>query len=83
MNLPGELMEPAGAAFSAPAVAAPSPAAAEKDRPRWRDQEGQWLLDSLQRHKWCITATAEELGLCRATVYRRMKRHGIVQPNQQ
>ncbi|KAA3654869.1 MAG: sigma-54-dependent Fis family transcriptional regulator [Proteobacteria bacterium] len=83
-DLPGELMEPAaGPRPSAPAPAAPAAARADSDRPRWRDQEGQWLLDTLQRHKWCITATAEELGLCRATVYRRMKRHGIVQPNQQ
>ncbi|MHC9086303.1 sigma-54-dependent Fis family transcriptional regulator [Luteimonas sp. RIT-PG2_3] len=38
------------------------------------------LLDSLRRHRWNITDTARELGLCRATVYRRMKREGIVPP---
>ena len=28
-----------------------------------------------------VTAAATELGLCRATIYRRMKRYGIVPPN--
>ncbi|TVT48183.1 MAG: sigma-54-dependent Fis family transcriptional regulator [Denitromonas halophila] len=84
-DLPGELMRPLSDVREAPVPprVATLTETREAERPRWRDQEGQWLLESLQRHKWCITAVAEELGLCRATVYRRMKRHGIVQPNLQ
>ena len=39
------------------------------------------LLHSLQRHCWNVSAAARELGICRATVYRRMQRHGIVPPH--
>ena len=83
-DLPGELMAPITP--TAPANTPPAPPlthAAPAEPQRWRDQEGQWLLEALQRHKWCVTAAAEELGLCRATIYRRMKRHGIIQPNRQ
>ncbi|MBR0568195.1 sigma-54-dependent Fis family transcriptional regulator [Azoarcus sp. L1K30] len=82
-DLPDELMEPAGSvpALRSTAVNAPPPQASGT-APRWSEREGQWLLEALQRHKWCVTAAAAELGLCRATVYRRMKRHGIVPPNQ-
>ncbi len=84
-DLPGELMEPEDRAAAVPGAdgRALGQRFVDAERPQWRDQEGQWLLESLQRHKWCITAAADELGVCRATVYRRMKRHGIVQPNQQ
>lgn len=34
----------------------------------------------LQRRQWNITAAARELGLNRATIYRQMQRHGIVDP---
>lgn len=38
------------------------------------------LRDCLRRHKWNITAVAAEMGLCRTSVYRRMKRLGIIPP---
>ena len=38
------------------------------------------LKGSLRRNKWNITAVAAELGLCRTSVYRQMKRFGIVPP---
>jgi len=40
------------------------------------------LLGALRRHHWVIADVARELSMCRATVYRRMKRHGIVAPTQ-
>jgi transcriptional regulator of acetoin/glycerol metabolism len=40
------------------------------------------LLDALVRHKWSVTKVSEELNLARATVYRYMKKYGIVPPNQ-
>jgi len=43
--------------------------------------EGAALLQALRRNHWNIAVTARELGLCRATVYRRMQRHGIVAPH--
>ncbi|MDN3556919.1 sigma-54-dependent Fis family transcriptional regulator [Halomonas maura] len=41
------------------------------------------LEEALRRHRWNISAVARELGLSRPTIYRRMKRLGIVPPNQQ
>lgn len=38
------------------------------------------LRACLWRHKWNITAVAAEMGLCRTSVYRQMKRFGIVPP---
>ena len=37
---------------------------------------------ALRRQRWNVTAAAVELGIARATVYRQMKRFGIVPPNQ-
>lgn len=44
--------------------------------------DGQQLLDTLRSHHWVISDVARELNLCRATIYRRMKRYGIVAPTQ-
>lgn len=38
------------------------------------------LLGVLRKHRWNITAVSNELGICRATVYRHMKRLNIVHP---
>lgn len=38
------------------------------------------LLAALRQHRWNISATAAALGICRATVYRHMKRLGIRSP---
>jgi len=72
-DLPAELM---GA--GAPDVAAPLPAATLMASP----DEAALLDAALRRHRWNVTAAAAELGICRATVYRQMKRFGIVPPNQ-
>ena len=40
------------------------------------------LLASLKRNKWNVTKVSDELNICRATVYRQMKKSGIVSPNQ-
>ncbi|CAD5371441.1 Acetoin catabolism regulatory protein [Rubrivivax sp. A210] len=42
--------------------------------------EGEALRASLRKHRWNITAVAADLGICRATVYRHMKRLHIVPP---
>ena len=46
-------------------------------------QQAQTLTLSLRKHHWNVTATANELGICRATVYRQMQRYSIVSPKQQ
>ena len=45
--------------------------------------EASVLLFALRKHHWNITAVSNELDICRATVYRQMKRFGIVPPTHQ
>jgi transcriptional regulator of acetoin/glycerol metabolism len=49
--------------------------------PDCNDQGANILLNSLRKHKWNITGVAEELGICRSTIYRKMKKFNIIQPN--
>ncbi len=44
--------------------------------------ECERLLGALRSHHWSITKVSQELNMCRATVYRHMKRYGIVPPTQ-
>ncbi|MFG6177671.1 sigma-54-dependent Fis family transcriptional regulator [Halomonas sp. THAF12] len=46
-------------------------------------EDGQALLELLQRSAWNVSRVARELGVSRPTVYRRMRRHGLVAPNHQ
>ncbi len=39
------------------------------------------LLALLQEHRWNVTEVARQLGVARMTIYRRMKREGIVAPH--
>ncbi len=43
--------------------------------------EARELVRALEQHKWQIKSTAQSLGISRATIYRRMDRYGIVEPN--
>jgi transcriptional regulator of acetoin/glycerol metabolism len=45
------------------------------------DPEREVLIEALRRHQWNVTQAARSLQTCRATVYRRMQRLGIVSPN--
>lgn len=42
--------------------------------------ERQALIDALVRHRWKPVLAAKELGISRATLYRRVKHHGIRMP---
>ncbi|SEJ32642.1 Transcriptional regulator of acetoin/glycerol metabolism [Azotobacter beijerinckii] len=42
--------------------------------------ERQALIDVLVRHRWKPVLAAKELGISRATLYRRVKQHGIKMP---
>lgn len=46
-------------------------------------QQAHTLISALRKHHWNVTAVANALGICRATVYRQMKRFDIVSPTQQ
>ncbi|MBC3372435.1 sigma-54-dependent Fis family transcriptional regulator [Pseudomonas sp. SWRI92] len=46
-------------------------------------EESRHLLGTLRRHRWNISAAATDLGISRSTLYRKMKKHGVVAPNDQ
>ncbi|WP_415887559.1 sigma-54-dependent Fis family transcriptional regulator [Neptuniibacter sp. QD29_5] len=46
------------------------------------DEEGRRLIEALRKYKWNITQVSDELNICRSTVYRKMKKYNIVQPNE-
>ncbi|HSV69038.1 MAG TPA: sigma-54-dependent Fis family transcriptional regulator [Methylibium sp.] len=78
-DLPGEIGRGQGGGSAAAAAAEPTDSAyAALDL----DVDADRLLRVLRKHKWSITATAQELDVCRATVYRQMKRYRITPPNQ-
>jgi len=68
-DLPRELLDSA-----APA----QPAALEQ---QVEDLQMRHLLEVLKRERWNMSAAAQALGISRSTLYRKMKRYGIVQPN--
>ena len=70
-DLPSEFS--AGAAPATPAGQADESGADGRER----------MIAVLRRNHWEISASARELGVCRATLYRRMKRLGVVPPNRQ
>jgi len=43
--------------------------------------ERQIILETLQEHNWNRIATAEQLGINRTTLYKKMKRLGLETPN--
>jgi len=66
-------------------LAAPMPVAAPVSNNLAEQLEGdevRHLYATLRRHQWNITAAAESFGISRSTLYRKMKKHGIVQPNE-
>ena len=82
-DLPAEVRD---ATVSAALTLEPSPAAATANAIPDEDEAGggedQHLLSTLRSHHWVISEVARDLNLCRATIYRRMKRYGIVVPTQ-
>ncbi|WP_448681474.1 sigma-54-dependent Fis family transcriptional regulator [Pseudomonas nicosulfuronedens] len=67
----------------APIVAAEAPPTATTTAlaARLDDDEARHLLAVLREQQWNISAVAQQFGIARSTLYRKMKKHGIVQPN--
>ena len=41
------------------------------------------LTEALYRNRWCVSQTARDLGISRATVHRHMKKYSIIRPDHQ
>jgi transcriptional regulator of acetoin/glycerol metabolism len=39
------------------------------------------IIAALEKHKWQVTRAAEEIGISRATLYRKMEKYEVVPPN--
>jgi len=60
-----------------PTVAAPPPAAAARQDLNLERAEKQIVEEALKKHAYNISLAAAELGLTRASLYRRMDKHGL------
>lgn len=45
--------------------------------------EQEKIVGALKSTKWCITTAAQDLGISRATLHRKIRKYGIISPNQQ
>jgi transcriptional regulator of acetoin/glycerol metabolism len=80
-HLPQDIVDGAAAPSDLLPIAIPH-AGDEPASPEAVADERSLMLAALRRHRWNISDAARDLGLCRATIYRRMKRHGILSPTQ-
>jgi transcriptional regulator with GAF, ATPase, and Fis domain/tetratricopeptide (TPR) repeat protein len=69
-----------GAQIGPDEVDLPRPTEARSRRPVGAEEERAALLAALDRVGWNAVLAARELGMPRATFYRRLSRHGIVRP---
>jgi len=82
-DLPREIREWRPARAAAPAVAAPVPEAlsaaapAEAASSPLEAAERAALLATIEKNRWNMSSTAQQLGISRNTLYRKIKRHGI------
>lgn len=61
---------------------APAPLPANQLASRVENDEARHLHTALREHRWNISAVADAFGVARSTLYRKMKKYGIVQPNE-
>ncbi|MHC9037273.1 helix-turn-helix domain-containing protein, partial [Cobetia marina] len=69
----------ASSASSTPASSAPASVGADGGA----DADASELLELLRHTDWNVSQVARQLGVSRPTIYRRMRRHGLVAPNHQ
>ena len=81
-HLPDELLGAGRTAIARPVARNPTDTEARGNDDVALAPESEQLLHTLRKHHWVVTEVARELQLCRATIYRRMKRYGIVPPTQ-
>ena len=80
-DLPNELTHPATTSLpQAPAVEE-SIGSRPPSLKTMEQLECEAMLNALKKHKWKITQAANELGISRATIYRKMEKFGITPPN--
>ncbi|MDO6671354.1 sigma-54-dependent Fis family transcriptional regulator [Cobetia amphilecti] len=60
-----------------------SPALASAGADAGTDADASELLELLRHTDWNVSQVARQLGVSRPTIYRRMRRHGLVAPNHQ
>lgn len=72
LNLPADIRQ--ALAALPPAAAAPAPAAGNS----LDDAERAALLAALDGQRWHVSRVAEQLGISRNTLYRKLRRHGLV-----
>ncbi|WP_421794046.1 sigma-54-dependent Fis family transcriptional regulator [Hydrocarboniphaga effusa] len=88
-HLPGEVLDGEPQATAAPLASAPTSSGKAGATPlsdplqELQRSEAQWLVKLLNQHRWGLTSAAAASGISRSTIYRMMKRHGIVQPRYQ
>ena len=75
-----DLPEPEPAAAPSGPTVSPTAATAHREN---RPAGAVALEAALRRHHWNVSAVAREMGVSRPTIYRRMRRHGLVPPNWQ
>ena len=87
-HLPDELLDsslqplvPADAVGSITNVSAELPASATLEH-ACESMERKRIIDALTSTKWCITTAASDLGISRATLHRKIRKHNILSPNQ-
>ena len=62
-------------------LSAPAAETAVQESATPADPDAARLLQVLKASRWSIASAARELKVCRATIYRQMKRHRITQPH--
>ena len=80
---PAAQIQQISAVATPPRLAAPDPCEADDGEPLSDVclQLRQKMLEALRRNHWKVTETARQLGMSRATFYRKMSRLRIVAPN--
>ncbi len=80
-DLPPEILQASSLPIEAIVrTAQPCPEQVPSDSIQHAEQTA--IVNVLKKKKWNITVAAEDLGISRATLYRKMKKYGIIPPNE-
>lgn len=82
-DLPPEILQASSLPIEAiirTVVPCPDPEQVPSDSIQHAEQSA--ILNVLKKKKWNITVAAEDLGISRATLYRKMKKYKIIPPNE-